>query len=390
MRSLLLPSGVGRSHVQRLILIADALRGADVDVEFGADPHDPDLVAAGYRVHPVPDPTVTDFTANVYGTYDDELIEASVAAERAAIAAAGPDAVISDFRPTAAISCQVEGVPHAVVTNAALTRWFDPVDVLMPGAGGARRSVASRLGRSIQSRQKRKLVERFRKVAARLGTSGLETLDDFFDGEAVLIADVPKLLDLPQLPPRARYIGPLVWDGPYTDASVPPGDQPLVYATIGNTGGEALAQLVMAAFGEDGSYRVVLTTGPYIDPRQWEAPPWIRISAFVSGSEVLSRARVAIHCGGTGTTYQALRAGVPSVVVPFSNEQRINALALKREGAALPLEAALSPVQLRAGVEIVQRPDYATSVARLRQEVMEWDGPGNAAAAVVALADRRR
>jgi sterol 3beta-glucosyltransferase len=53
---------------------------------------------------------------------------------------------------------------------------------------------------------------------------------------------------------------------------------------------------------------------------------------------VFSRVRAAVHHGGAGTTHAAVRAGAPSVVVPFLADQPFWARLLERQGlAAAPL-----------------------------------------------------
>ena len=96
-----------------------------------------------------------------------------------------------------------------------------------------------------------------------------------------------------------------------------------------------------------------LTTGSYNDPPA-NPPPHVHVARYARASEILKRAVAVVHCGGNGTTYQALLAGVPAVVVPCNNDQRINAHLLKRHGLglALELDKVTGPV-LRAATELV-------------------------------------
>ena len=49
-------------------------------------------------------------------------------------------------------------------------------------------------------------------------------------------------------------------------------------------------------------------------------------------SEIFPRATAVVHQGGVGTTAQALRAGVPMIVVPYSYDQPDNAARIVRLG----------------------------------------------------------
>ncbi len=55
---------------------------------------------------------------------------------------------------------------------------------------------------------------------------------------------------------------------------------------------------------------------------------------YAPHSEVFPRALVNVHQGGVGTTGQALRAGRPMLVMPYSHDQPDNALRCKRLGIA--------------------------------------------------------
>jgi UDP:flavonoid glycosyltransferase YjiC (YdhE family) len=51
-------------------------------------------------------------------------------------------------------------------------------------------------------------------------------------------------------------------------------------------------------------------------------------------SQVFGRAACVVHQGGAGTTGQALRAGVPQLIVPFGHDQPDNAARCRRAGVA--------------------------------------------------------
>jgi UDP:flavonoid glycosyltransferase YjiC (YdhE family) len=357
----LLAGRVGRAHANRLSLIGD------------------ELTAAGHTVvaptH-LPDIEVADFTANVYAEYTPEIIDASITAERELIERCGAEVVVADLRPTAAISARLAGVPLVTVVNAFMTDAFDPTTVLASNPSKAARLA----GRGIQSAQKRSLATPFRDAARAHGRRDLRSLYDFFSGDVTLVADLPEFVPVDGL----QYIGPLVWEPPDAPPAADP-SRPLVYATLGNTGGAALVELVLAAFA-DAVYEVVLTVGPYVElPRA--APPHVHVIRSVAGSQVLRRATAVIHCGGSGTTYQALAEGVPAVVVPFNAEQELNArlVARHRLGVALDL-AKTAPSRLRAAVELVREvPELRAPLLRFQQLVRASDGPSTAAQVIAAL-----
>jgi UDP:flavonoid glycosyltransferase YjiC (YdhE family) len=81
-------------------------------------------------------------------------------------------------------------------------------------------------------------------------------------------------------------------------------------------------------------YRAVLLVGR--DPRntpQAPVPDTVFVTEYAPYSELLPRAAATVHQGGVGTTAQALRAGKPMIVVPFSHDQPDNGRRVERLGA---------------------------------------------------------
>jgi rhamnosyltransferase subunit B len=79
--------------------------------------------------------------------------------------------------------------------------------------------------------------------------------------------------------------------------------------------------------------RAVLLYGVYSEPPK-------ALGGEVAGfdyapySQVFSRALCVVHQGGVGTTGQALRGGVPQLIVPFAHDQPDNAARCRRLGVA--------------------------------------------------------
>ena len=81
--------------------------------------------------------------------------------------------------------------------------------------------------------------------------------------------------------------------------------------------------------------RAVLLTGMREDKSLVESlPESIFAAEYAPFSELMPRAAVNVHQGGIGTTGQALRAGKPMIVVPWSHDQPDNAERLRRLGVA--------------------------------------------------------
>jgi UDP:flavonoid glycosyltransferase YjiC (YdhE family) len=60
----------------------------------------------------------------------------------------------------------------------------------------------------------------------------------------------------------------------------------------------------------------------------------ICIAKYASYSKLFPRSSAIVHQGGVGTTAQALRAGKPMIVMPYSHDQPDNARRVRRLGVA--------------------------------------------------------
>jgi UDP:flavonoid glycosyltransferase YjiC (YdhE family) len=101
---------------------------------------------------------------------------------------------------------------------------------------------------------------------------------------------------------------------------------------------------------------------------------------------------LVIHCGGDGTTYQCLKNGLPAIVIPFNNDQRIKAHLIRhnRVGVALSVDR-LSPARLLAVTRTLLEDTAARRQARsLQRQLQQADGPGTAAASILAFLQQNR
>lgn len=90
---------------------------------------------------------------------------------------------------------------------------------------------------------------------------------------------------------------------------------------------------VAAQAAQELGHRAVLLTGNNTRiPRN--LPASILAVDYAPLAQILPRAAVVVHAGGIGTCAESLRAGIPSVVMPFSFDQPDNAERLRRLGVA--------------------------------------------------------
>jgi MGT family glycosyltransferase len=388
----MLPSAIGRSHLTCLVLIALELQHRGAEVAFAFKENSQILEHYQFQVFPVSDAVVTDFSSNAFAAYTSSLIEQCVKDELKVIEAFKPDAIVGDFRLTGAISSKVAKIPYISVVNGYMTDYFDPVDVMISkDTRPFDHKVASIASKAIQRVQKRTLATHFREVAQKYGLKKLVSLYDFLTGDLTLIADLPEYCPLENLPRNFRYIGPLIWEG-LNDTVLDylkdlSSSKKLIYATTGNTGKETFIQLVIDAFKNDPSYEVVLTTGAFIHPDAVPNISNIHVASFIPGSEILKQSQAIIHCGGNGTTYQALSQGVPAVVIPFNNDQTINAWLIKRNKVGIPLSLSeLTGDKVKLAVKtVVEDIDIQNHLQRFKNLLKKSNGPKTAADEIMSF-----
>jgi UDP:flavonoid glycosyltransferase YjiC (YdhE family) len=95
---------------------------------------------------------------------------------------------------------------------------------------------------------------------------------------------------------------------------------------------------------------------------------------------LFQRVSAAVHHGGAGTTAAAVRAGIPSVIVPFYGDQPFWARRLYRIGVApLALDRKiLSSDALAAALTVAQHPTMKQRAFELGCTVRAEDGVGEA------------
>ncbi len=112
-----------------------------------------------------------------------------------------------------------------------------------------------------------------------------------------------------------------------------------------------------------------------------DLPPGVRAFHYAPFSSVLPRAAAVVHHGGVGTTAQAMRAGVPTVIVPFANDEFDNAYRAKVLGVSRTVTAPrLSEGGLYVALrDVLHEPGYARAASCLGEQIRAEDGPMTAA-----------
>ncbi|MGC2638123.1 MAG: glycosyltransferase [Acidobacteriaceae bacterium] len=113
-------------------------------------------------------------------------------------------------------------------------------------------------------------------------------------------------------------------------------------------------------------------------------PDSICVARYAPYSKIFPRASVIVHQGGIGTTAQALRAGRPMLVMPYSHDQPDNARRVRRLGVAEVLGRSRYKAEPAARLieQLLREKSYAERATAVAAQVAAENG---AAAACDAL-----
>lgn len=149
-------------------------------------------------------------------------------------------------------------------------------------------------------------------------------------------------------PPRTVAVGACLFDDPGSqsepdhtlDAFLDQDskDKPILF-TLGSaaveTPGEFYCCAVEAAEGL--GRRSLLLVGKGERPTSAESSRHL-VAAYAPYSKVMPRCAAVVHQCGSGTTHEAMRAGIPQIGVPFSHDQPDNAFRVQRAGAGIVID----------------------------------------------------
>ena len=166
-------------------------------------------------------------------------------------------------------------------------------------------------------------------------------------------------------------------------------ERPLVYVSLGTLhGSTALFRTIVDALADE-PFDVVVALGGDHDPAALPEPPAnVRVEGFVPQILVLERCDLFVTHGGFNSTKEALRLGVPLIVLPITGDQPYTA----QRVAALELGRSIGPDErtaerIRDDVrEVLADPRYRDNARRFSEEMQALPPISQAVALLERLA----
>ncbi|AYV47795.1 glycosyl transferase [Caulobacter flavus] len=223
---------------------------------------------------------------------------------------------------------------------------------------------------------------------------GLAPLDDVFAqfdaADAILLATSRAFDFAPDpLPAPFAHVGPYLADPAWVEpALLPEGDAPLVLVSFSSLyqAQEAALRNVIAALSAL-PVRALVTTGPTLDPAEFDAPPHVAIVRSAPHGQVLKEAAVMVTHAGHGSVLRPLMEGVPLLCLPMGRDQNDNAMRAAHRGAAITLAPDASPERIaEALTRLLDDPSYRQAARTLGDRITQDAQARHAAPALEVLA----
>src|SRR5277367_2594826 len=352
------------------------------------DPHDSRLVAMIYDIKKGTERGLREFLfPAIRESYEDLL--AAVKAD------GGADLLVSgELAYAGPIVAEVTGIPWASYVLAPFSFFsaYDP-PVLPPYPTLARAQiVVPKIGHAV-TRFARYVTRRWPEPVYELRHElGLDRGEDpIFDAkhsEQLVLALFSRMLGDPQpdWPENTLITGFVFYDGDAGKSDLSPdleqflaaGPPPVVF-TLGSAAvldaGDFYEQSAEAA--QLLNLRAVLLVGN--DPENIPRTPVsenICVAKYAPYSKLFPRASIIVHQGGVGTTAQALRAGKPMIVMPYSHDQPDNARRVRRLGVAKVVQRKNYTAERAARMitDTLNNPRYAERALEVQREMAKEDG----------------
>jgi len=210
----------------------------------------------------------------------------------------------------------------------------------------------------------RHLLPKLNGFRTRLGLQPVENVfDDYLHSTQLVIGLFPGWFAAPQpdWPPHMHLTGFVLYDGggeheaaaaaeEFLDAGPPP----VVFTPGSATVGQGKFFLESTEACRIAGLRAMLVTN-FPGQLPTDLPPFVQSFSYLPFSRILPRCAALVYHGGIGTLAQAIKAGIPHLVVPNAHDQPDNALRIERLG----LGRSLYPERYKAA-----------TVARMLNEIM--------------------
>lgn len=382
---LVMPDGNWLSHTSRPFEVAKELRELGHEVVFASDGQYMKLPQeSGFQVFSIttinPERVLRCSRSGRTNWYDYDLIKACIEAELQLFDKVQPDLILSDFRLPLSTSCELAGIPLAVILNAAWTNYYS-AKIKAP----EHLKITRLLGRKVTTlfipwikNFILKIDSRpFNKFRQEQGLIPRKNIWDIWCGDLNLIVDIPEYGTTENLPEHFHYIGPIVWE-PRIESpkwlETLDSCKPTIYFTMGSTGYARFFEQAIEIFGNT-EYQCIMTTAGMVE--LFNIPDNFYVTDYAPGNDIMKKSDIVVCQGGNGTIYQAMSEGVPIIGIPTMHDQEFNLDRVEELGVGMHLsELKFKPCHLVKAVEkILSHDNYKDNALQYKNILANYNAP---------------
>ncbi len=184
-----------------------------------------------------------------------------------------------------------------------------------------------------------------------------------------------------------KFIGPSIYERKQKEFKFKKTDRPLIYISLGTIvkGSASFFQMCIDAFSKE-DVDVIISAGQKFNLKKLKhIPSNIQIYPYVNQIEILKCADVFVTHGGMNSISEALVAGVPMLVIPFSSDQPINAHSVVENGTGIQTNyASVNQLSFKNAVfSLIGNPAVHANLKRIQDKIKT--APGNEGAAEMII-----
>lgn len=302
-----------------------------------------------------------------------------------------PEVVVADILTLApALAAELEHVPRATLVPHVYPHGESHFPIYSLGARIPHSAAGRALWRLAQRPVNRGLElgrNELNDTRTRLGLEPLPYVHSGISRELALVATFPQLEYPRTWPTNVHVVGPLLWEPPYRDVELAPGDAPLVLVAPSTAQDPEHRMLEAALRGlADAPVRVLATWNRRLPPRPLRVPDNARVVEWVSYARTMPQCDVVVCHVGHGTLVRALSSGCAVVACPAVGDMNENAARVDWAGAGVRVPRRfIRPRVLRLAVE---RALGDASIQGQARDLAAWAATHDSGATAAALVER--
>lgn len=380
MKVLMMPCGIGMGHTSRSIALAEKLQERNVEVVFASYGSGYEILKAQgkYETARLPDIKFygdnggLDIKCTARKSIDAPFIFLkSIYHESKIIKKFKPDVIVADAHYSVPVTAKVLGIPCIMITNE-LTLNFSS---LYP---------------------EEKTMEYLE--------NGLKRFINDVSKQcyAILIPDIENSIEVPsKLKEKTIFTGPFLKQDPdkigdkkeLREKSGFKEDDKIVLVTVGGSDfGKKLLNLIYGASEKIDCDKIVMITGPGIDPDFIPDSDKIIKKKFLENiMEWMKLSDITVSLAGHTTTMEIASLGIPSIIVPVENhsEQLKNALTMEKYGISYVRNINnVNPEEFAGDINnILKDEDLIEKIDNIKKEFSRYNGTKKAVEIILKSAE---